>query len=53
MHVSRDFGELQLLLQGLVKVVERGFISQRDEEQTAKNMFLDTVETWFPNKVDL
>jgi hypothetical protein len=30
MHVSRDPDELQPLVQGLVKVVGRGFISQRD-----------------------
>jgi hypothetical protein len=35
MHVSRDPDELQPLVQGLVKAVGRGFVSQRDEEQTA------------------
>jgi hypothetical protein len=30
MHVSKDPDELQPLVQGLVKVVGRGFVSQRD-----------------------
>ena len=30
MHVSKDPDEIQPLVQGLVKVVGRGFVSQRD-----------------------
>jgi hypothetical protein len=45
LHIPRDPDELQPLVQDLVKVVGRGFVSQRDEEQAAYNMFLDTVET--------
>jgi hypothetical protein len=40
----RDPGELQPLVQGLAKVVGRGFVSQRDKEQDASNTFLDIVE---------
>jgi hypothetical protein len=40
-----DPDELQPLVQGLVKVVGRGFVSQRDKEQAAYNVFLDMVET--------